>query len=320
MSSSTPSHPMSCRRCTNDSVKWAEERARLQHNLLSLTEALRDREARAEVDEKAAALLLTTARDDRDRFKSETVSLRSAADSLRVELAQVLRAEATNERKRTIDGGNSSASEMDGTVSSLTFQHLGTGSLQGGTRASDRENDDAGEQVPRIGGIPPEQEEDLSGGDHSSQRDVSEGVGNVRKGLAEGDDVSPASEAERGGETEGDSASRVVAVGSVEINDGGGSEDGNSNDDAIARASVIARDAPLNDGYDGETGELTTNVTPETFFARSVKVALVRIRADALRDCLRESSVVCTAHAFGDMCVGKKMSTRCLLMRCIRTR
>lgn len=71
-------------------MHWVEERARLQHNLLSLQKLLEEREERAAADESAAASLLEKTRNDRDRFKNGTVSLQNAAESLRVELAEAL--------------------------------------------------------------------------------------------------------------------------------------------------------------------------------------------------------------------------------------
>lgn len=79
-----------------DRVEWAEERARLQHNLMSLTEALKDREARAAMDEEAAESRLQMVREDRDRFAQEAVSLREAEDSLRIELSEALSAAAAS--------------------------------------------------------------------------------------------------------------------------------------------------------------------------------------------------------------------------------
>ncbi|CAM9900942.1 unnamed protein product [Ectocarpus sp. 6 AP-2014] len=84
-------------------VEWAEERARLQHNLMSLREALEDRERQAEADEAAMSSRLKAARDDRDRSAREKGNLREAVDSLRVELAEALALAASSSGRR--DGG-----------------------------------------------------------------------------------------------------------------------------------------------------------------------------------------------------------------------
>lgn len=81
-----------------EKVQWTEERARLQHNLLSLQKLLEQREARAATEESAVASLLEKTRNDRDRFKNETVSLQHSAESLRVELAHALSSLAETHR------------------------------------------------------------------------------------------------------------------------------------------------------------------------------------------------------------------------------
>ncbi|CAM9700671.1 unnamed protein product [Scytosiphon promiscuus] len=73
-----------------DRISWAEERARLHHNLLSLRQALRDREGQADTEKAALSLRLKAAQDDRDRASRDRVSLREEADTLRVELAEAL--------------------------------------------------------------------------------------------------------------------------------------------------------------------------------------------------------------------------------------
>lgn len=73
-----------------EKLQWAEERARLQHNLLSLQEVLEEQAATATTEESTTAALLEQARSDRDRFKREAISLQNAVESLRLELAEAL--------------------------------------------------------------------------------------------------------------------------------------------------------------------------------------------------------------------------------------
>ena len=87
-----------------DRVAWAEERARLHHNLLSLREALRDGEAQAEADKAALSSRLEAAQDEGERSARERASLREALDSLRVELAEALLAAAATAPRRHDDG------------------------------------------------------------------------------------------------------------------------------------------------------------------------------------------------------------------------
>ncbi|CAN0536662.1 unnamed protein product, partial [Ectocarpus sp. 12 AP-2014] len=95
--------PFSRRPSIGNRVEWAEERARLQHNLMSLREALEDRERQAEAVEAAMSSRLKAARDDRDRSAREKGNLREAVDSLRVELAEALELAASSSGRR--DGG-----------------------------------------------------------------------------------------------------------------------------------------------------------------------------------------------------------------------
>lgn len=95
--------PFSRRPSIGNRVEWAEERARLQHNLMSLREALEDRERQAEADEAAMSSRLKAARDDRDRSAREKGNLREAVDSLRVELTEALALAASSSGRR--DGG-----------------------------------------------------------------------------------------------------------------------------------------------------------------------------------------------------------------------
>lgn len=91
-------------RAIADRVRWAEERARLQHNLISLKEALEDLETRATANKAAASVRLQDSRDDRDRFSREASFLRDAVDSLRVELAEALAVAAQTNSDGSLSG------------------------------------------------------------------------------------------------------------------------------------------------------------------------------------------------------------------------
>lgn len=102
-----------------DKVAWPEERARLHHNLLSLKIALEDRETRAVKENEASSTLLKTARDDCDRLARDAASLRQAADSFRVELAETLTAAAKSERGSDA-GGTADPAEVLGSHGSVS--------------------------------------------------------------------------------------------------------------------------------------------------------------------------------------------------------
>lgn len=71
-------------------IKWAEERARLRHKLLTLEKSLEEQETHAAAEETAASMRLETARKDSNRFAREAFRLQNAVDLLRVELAEAL--------------------------------------------------------------------------------------------------------------------------------------------------------------------------------------------------------------------------------------
>lgn len=102
-----------CRPSVGDKVQWAEERARLNHNLLSLRQALQDREIQAEADEAATSSRLKASQDDNDRSARERVSLRETVHSLRVELAEALLLAAAAKREGSVSVGTDGVRERD---------------------------------------------------------------------------------------------------------------------------------------------------------------------------------------------------------------
>lgn len=99
-----------CSPPVGDRVEWAEERACLNHNLVSLRQALQDREAQAEADEAATSSRLKASQNDFDRSARERVSLAKAIDSLRVELAEALLLAAAT-RRGSVSGGRDEVRE-----------------------------------------------------------------------------------------------------------------------------------------------------------------------------------------------------------------
>ncbi|CAM9716415.1 unnamed protein product [Ectocarpus sp. 4 AP-2014] len=161
-------------------VEWAEERARLQHNLMSLREALEDRERQVEADEAAMSSRLKAARDDRDRSAREKGNLREAVDSLRMELAEAL-ALAASYSGRSDGGvffGGKGALGAFGVTSGSVAAAGGDNNGCGGERVGGARSDGRCEE-----GL---QERESEGGDGETEVSGGDAVAvKVQKGAAE---------------------------------------------------------------------------------------------------------------------------------------
>lgn len=166
-----------------DKVAWPEERARLHHNLLSLKQALEDRETRAVKENAASSTLLKTARDDCDRIARDAASLRQAADCFRVELAEALTAAAKSERGSDA-GGTADRAEVLGSH----------GSVSGAAEADEREKGvgSAADGVAGERGTQPDcvsLKAEVSAAEGSGTVGLEQKKGGVQEAGAEGDNV-----------------------------------------------------------------------------------------------------------------------------------
>ena len=221
-----------------DRTRWAEEQARLHHNLLSLREALRDREAQAEADEVATSSRLKAARDDGNRSAREAASLREMVDSLRVELAEALvsasaASAAVAGRRVDVSGGGGEQAGLTSVVASA-----------GGEVLSAKEDY---ERV-RVDGARSEQ----GAGEGAQARDPA-----TREGDGEGSDDdgerSVVTLGETGGKAEDEGYRRRHSYTSGGGGGGGGGTGGDGSNGAAAATG--ARDRWPDEGFEGTIGE-----------------------------------------------------------------
>lgn len=241
-----------------DRAAWAEERARLHHNLLSLREALQDREAQAEADEAALSSRLKAAGDEGERSARESASLRETLDSLRVELAEALVATAAAVgpgrrddgsvsvgRRGDGGGGGSGGGDGGGDRARPASVEASSGSIAG------REQEGKPRAEGGAGGGGDGEVVRISGG--RSEDGVEEGVEGRGSEMKDGS----VRELENGGRQ----AATVAEERKPEA-EGAGAEHrcvGSGGDGAAATGT---RDRWLDGGFEGTVGELVVAATP----------------------------------------------------------
>eukprot|EP00903_Cladosiphon_okamuranus_P014723 g13643.t1 len=248
-----------------DRAAWAEERARLHHNLLSLREALQDREVQAEADEAALSSRLEAAQDEGERSARESASLRETVDSLRVELAEALVAAATAVGPgRHEDGGAS----------------VGWGEGEGGQHARPASGEaSSGSIAGSKEGEEPRREEETGGGGNGGV--VPMGGGRSEDGVEKGVE-------ETGPETKGSSvrepenggrlAATVAEERKREAEGAGGKHRrvGSSGDGALATGT---RDRWLDGGFEGSVDDLQLDLMEKDIVIEQLRNQLKQLRS-----------------------------------------
>eukprot|EP00752_Nemacystus_decipiens_P010849 g9647.t1 len=263
-----------------DRAAWAEERARLHHNLLSLGEALRDREAQAEADEAALSARLKAAQGKVEQSTRERASLREALDSLRVELAEALVAAAAAAAAAAGPG-----SLEDGSVAGAGFEGEGEG--EGGAHALPALEPSGSVATGEKEEEPPRAEGAAIGGGGGDDGEVVPTGGGVREEGAEGGLGERGPDAKeghvRGQENGGRPPAAATAAATEEERkpeaEGAGVEHRRVGSGGDRAAAAETRDRWLDGGFEGSVDDLQLDLMEKDIVIEQLRGQLKQLRS-----------------------------------------